>query len=71
MPLDARPPITGLDLDMAQGRPRVCCQVCATDLTSSESRRWGMGRHCRRKLGLISGRRLGRFKVEQEQLPGT
>ncbi|WP_329311681.1 DUF6011 domain-containing protein [Streptomyces sp. NBC_01262] len=70
-PAGAPAPLTGLDLDTVQGPPAVCCELCKADLTNSASRRWGLGRHCRRKLGLTGARSPGRFAVDQEQLPGT
>lgn len=56
---------------MVLGQPPVGCELCEAALTNSASRRWGLGRHCRRKLGLTSGRRPSRFSIEQEPLPGV
>jgi hypothetical protein len=65
-------PLPGLLPELpAEGRPLVVCRLCEEPLTAAESRRWGLGRHCRRKLGLSSGPGVGRFEVEQETLPET
>lgn len=68
-PPDPAEPLTGLDLGPAGEPSVVCCELCKAGLTNTASRRWGVGRDCRRKLGLTSLRRPGRFTIEQEALP--
>lgn len=70
-PADAAAPLTGLGLGPAPEPSVVCCELCEAGLTNPTSRRWGLGRDCRRKLGLTSLRRPGRFTIEQEPLPAA
>ncbi|MEW1859559.1 DUF6011 domain-containing protein [Streptomyces sp. NBC_00669] len=72
MPSDA--PLPGLATDeelAAAGRRVVLCGMCGHPLSDAESRAWGLGENCRRKLGgNASVRRPGRFEVDQEGIPG-
>ncbi|WP_328467991.1 DUF6011 domain-containing protein [Streptomyces sp. NBC_00448] len=72
MPSDA--PLPGLATDeelAAAGRRVVLCGMCGHPLSDAESRAWGLGENCRRKLGgNVSVRRRGRFEVDQEGIPG-
>jgi hypothetical protein len=70
MTSDDDAPLWDLPNETPRGRPLVVCRLCDEPLTAAESRRWGLGRHCRRKLGLSSGPGVGRFKVEQDGIPG-
>ncbi|WP_431960477.1 DUF6011 domain-containing protein [Actinacidiphila sp. bgisy160] len=65
-------PLPGLSADgqPPQERPIVLCADCHRPLTAHDARLWGRGRGCRRKHGLDTAPRIGRFDVEQEQLPG-
>ncbi len=72
--MTADAPLPGLATDdemLAAGRRVVTCALCGHLLTDAESRTWGAGERCRRKLGGdVTVRRPGRFDVEQDGLPG-
>ncbi|MFF4409750.1 DUF6011 domain-containing protein [Streptomyces sp. NPDC001404] len=60
---------TLLAVPVTRYRPTVKCKGCGARLTDSVSRRWGLGRECRR--GLISVHHPGgAFDIDQEELPG-
>lgn len=65
-------PLPGLDAPAErlpqEGRLAVRCALCGEPLTAAVSRRWGLGSHCRRKLGLTSAPGVGRREVEQDGL---
>lgn len=70
MPTDPQP-LPGLLPDaepLAVGPRRVTCRLCGHPLTDRASRRWGVGRDCRRKLHARGIRGPGRFDVEQDGL---
>lgn len=71
MPADPTPLPLDSPEPQPQGRPLVQCTECDEPLTAAESRRWGLGPRCRRKLGVSSGPGVGRFEVEQEGIPGV
>lgn len=62
-------PLPGLE--PTEGRAVVPCRLCGHPLTAREARLWGLGRDCRRKLGLDTAPGIGRFDVEQDGLFGT
>lgn len=68
-------PLPGLDepatVETEQGRPVVVCRDCGEPLTATDSRRWQLGPHCRRKHGIHAVRRPGRFYIDQDAIPGT
>ncbi|WP_335978341.1 MULTISPECIES: DUF6011 domain-containing protein [Streptomycetaceae] len=67
-------PLPGLatDEELAAGRRVVRCGMCGQPLSDAESRAWGLGENCRRKLGGDRAvRRPGRFEVEQDGIPGV
>lgn len=51
-------------------RAAVPCRMCGHLLTDTESRKWRLGRGCRRKLQLRSAPTPRRGEVEQDTLPG-
>lgn len=60
-------PGTGSPLLM---RAVVSCRLCGNLLTDAESRKWRLGRDCRRKLQIRSAPTPRVREVEQDALPG-
>lgn len=51
-------------------REPVPCRLCGQPLTSSASRRWGIGEDCRRKLRLREAPAPPENPADQDALPG-
>ncbi|MCK1798016.1 DUF6011 domain-containing protein [Streptomyces sp. XM4193] len=59
-----------VDAPRAARTAPVPCRMCGQPLRDAMSRRWGLGRDCRRKLRMRLAPAPEQHEVEQDALPG-
>ncbi|MBU7600854.1 hypothetical protein JGS22_025340 [Streptomyces sp. P38-E01] len=59
-----------VEVPKVTGTAPVPCRMCGQPLRDPMSRRWGLGRDCRRKLRMRLAPAPEQHEVEQDALPG-